>query len=123
MMAKEKVKCDAAAALGFNPEAVGRLLLSLSPEAERPPHLGPQALLDSVESGAIAPLKGRWLVKLQEGGGSLSRRQDLPREAFWTADELRRHVDALGDDYGLLFVALSYRWLSKDRLASSSTTR
>ena len=86
-----------------------RLLRSLSADAERPPHMGPEVLLDSVGSGAIAALKGSWLVELEARGGTLSRRQDLPPEAFWTVDELRRLVDALGDDYGLLFVALSYR--------------
>ena len=72
------------------------------------------ALLDSVESGAIAPLKGRWLVQLHKDAGKLRRRQDLPRKAFWSAAELRELAAALGDDFGVLFVALSYRWLSKD---------
>ena len=39
----------------------------------------------------------------------LVRRQDLPAEAFWTAAELRKYVEALGMYYGELFVALSYR--------------
>ena len=82
--------------------------------APRPPHFGPEALLASVESGAIAPLRGRWLVDLEARGGRVQRRQDLPPGAFFPADELRRQVEALGDDYGLLFAGLSYRWLSKD---------
>ena len=72
------------------------------------------ALLASVESGAIAPLRGRWLCALHRLGGRLERRQDLPAEAFWTADELRREARRLGDGFGALFVALSYRWLTKD---------
>ena len=72
-----------------------------------PPHFGPEALLASVESGAIAPLRGSWLVRLEADGGRVQRRQDLPPEAFFPADELRRLVEALGDDYGLLFVGLS----------------
>ena len=75
--------------------------------APRPPHFGPEALLASVESGAIAPLRGSWLVRLEADGGRVQRRQDLPPEAFFPADELRRLVKALGDDYGLLFVGLS----------------
>ena len=75
--------------------------------APRPPHFGPEALLASVESGAIAPLRGSWLVDLEARGGRVQRRQDLPPEAFFPADELRRLVEALGDDYGLLFVGLS----------------
>ena len=76
---------------------------------DRPPHFGPDALLDSVKSGAIAPLRGRWIVELHRSGGRLKRRQDLPAEAFFTAAELVELVAKLGDDYGLLFVALSYR--------------
>ena len=38
--------------------------------------------------------------------------QDLPPEAFFTVDELRKLVAALGNDWGLLFVAISYRWLT-----------
>ena len=73
------------------------------------------ALLESVESGAIAPLRGRWLYDLHQRGGRLARRQDVPAEAFWTAAELRREAARLGEDaFGPLFVALSYRWLSKE---------
>ena len=75
--------------------------------APRPPHFGPEALLASVESGAIAPLRGRWLVRLEADGGRVQRRQDLPPEAFLPADELRQLTKKLGDDYGLLFVGLS----------------
>ena len=71
-------------------------------------------LLEPVESGAIAAIKGSWLVAQHQRGGVLARRQDLPPEAFWTADELRSLAERLGDDYGYLFVALSYRWLSRE---------
>ena len=106
-------------------------------------YFGPQALLDSIESGAIAPVRGSWLLRTwKEGGGKLKedgdrmaatveeigtarvrRRQDLPREAFWSVEDVRKLLDQLGEgdfttgnkhhaNYGLLFVALSYRWLS-----------
>ena len=92
------------------------------------PHAGPyeafDAILRSVESGAVAPLKGSWLLALYEGGGRLRRRQELPKEAFWTADELHAIVDAAHRHFkgqpekanaalGHLFAALSYRWLAK----------
>ena len=86
----------------------------LAPPPRRRTYFDVDALLDSVESGAIAPLKGRWLVQLHKDGGRLRRRQDLPPEALWSAAELRALAAALGDDFGVLFVALSYRWLSKD---------
>ena len=77
-------------AQGFDKAAAASLLRALSGAAEHPPHLGPEALLDSVASGAIAPLRGSWLVALQASGGRLARRQDLPSEAFFSAGELRR---------------------------------
>ena len=82
--------------------------------AEPNPYFDVETLLASVESGAIAAVKGTWLVGLHKRGGRLSRRQDLPPEAFWSAGELRRVALALGDDFGVLFVALSYRWLTKE---------
>ena len=69
----------------------------------------PAALVASVASGAVALLRGRWLVELQRSGGRLERRQDLPAEAFLDVEELRLLIAALGDDWGLLLVAISYR--------------
>jgi len=110
----EAAASEAAAVLGFDEAAATRLLQTLSGPVGWSPHLGKEVLLDSVASGAIAPLKGSWLVALEARGGKLMRRQDLPAEAFFSAAELRVLVEALGDDYGLLFVTLSYRWLSKE---------
>ena len=76
-------------------------------------YFGLETLLASVDSGAIAPLRGSWLVTHHKAGGRLKRRQDLPIEAFWTARELRSCAQALGRNFGVLFVALSYRWLTK----------
>merc|ERR1711965_593856 len=88
-----------------------KLAAALS-EQDNPPsrdYFDVDALLDSVESGAIAPLRGSWVVKLHEEGGTLKRRQDLPPEAFWSAADLRKVAQKLGDNFGVLFVALSYR--------------
>ena len=70
-----------------------------------------QALLDSVLSGAIRPLKGTYTLWLFDSGGRIHSRQATPEEAYFSAAELSRLVEALGDDWGLLFVALSYRWI------------
>lgn len=72
------------------------------------------SLLESVDSGAIAPLRGRWLVEHHKGGGRLLPRRDLPPEAFWSAEELRWLAVKLGDDFGDLFVSVSARWLTAD---------
>ena len=100
---------EASAELGYDGSAAERLWLAMEGHAAKPPHFGSEALLDSVASGAILPLRGTYVVQLEASGGILSRRQDLPPEAFWSASELRVLVEALGDDYALLFVALSYR--------------
>ena len=69
-------------------------------------------LFESLESGAIAPLRGSWVAALQKRGEILPKRKDLPPEALFSMEHLRRLVSALGPDYGYLFVALSYRHLS-----------
>jgi len=111
---------------------------TLEERLKKAPHFGPDALLESVTSGAVAPIRGRYLAKLWESnckwvfggvtdnvghkvdgwvwhgrGERLLRREELPAEAFFSPSELRRLVTALGDDYWVLFVALSYRWLSE----------
>ena len=106
---KTAAVAEASAELGYDGSAAKRLLLAMEGYAERPPHFGAEALLDSVASGAILPLRGTYVVQLEASGGILSCRQELPPEAFWSASELRVLVEALGDDYALLFVALSYR--------------
>ena len=100
-----KLEQKAALALLLDPKAALARL-----EAVQPSHyFGAQALLDSVASGALLPLKGTYVVWLHKSGGRIRSRQDMPPEAFFSAAELRRLVKALGDDWGLLFVALSYR--------------
>ena len=66
-------------------------------------------LLESVESGALAPLRGSFVVEEMTAGRRIERRQDLPPHAHWTAKELRELAAKLGDRWGALFVALSYR--------------
>ena len=79
------------------------------PPPTPPPHFDPKALMASIESGAIAALSGRFAAEWRATGKPLPRRQDLPPEAFFPVEKLRRFVKALGNDWGLLFVALSYR--------------
>jgi len=111
-----------------SPPRAQEMASASDPTTEAPPRLQHQrssvgtreyfaldGLLAAVSSGAIAPLKGSWVVALAKRGGRLQRRQDLPKEAFFSAQELTRLATALGDEFGLLFVALSYRWLTRDQ--------
>ena len=100
--------------LGGPLTAQSQTIVTSAAAAARNAYFDVETLLASVESGAIAAVKGTWLVGLHKRGGRLARRQDLPPEAFWSAGELRRVVLALGNDFGVLFVALSYRWLTKE---------
>ena len=74
----------------------------------------PDALLLAVECGDVALLRGTHIVELHSHGGRVQRRQDMPADSFFPISELRRLVSALGADWGLLFVTLSYRWLTAD---------
>ena len=82
-------------------------------------YTGIDGLLATVQSGAVAPLRGRWIVELAKDPlGRLRKRQELPAEAFWThaqLDSLRQQLRAsFGEEegdrrFGRVFVALSYR--------------
>ena len=81
-----------------------------------------EALLASVGSGAIRPLRGSFIVERHQSGAGLVRRQELPESAFWTVRDLRRLLQACLEGrgehdgrlvFGLFIVALSYRWLTK----------
>ena len=52
------------------------------------------ALLHSVATGAIRPLRGSYVVMLWRAGELLPKRQDLPPEAFFDADELEARLRA-----------------------------
>ena len=80
-------------------------------------------LLASIESGAIAPLRGSYLVALSESGAKLRRRQELPPEAFFPAAELHELLATLpAEARGLLFVAISYRWLTPSEVRARDAT-
>ena len=51
--------------------------------------LGGEAVEAVLRAGAVALLDADWVVKQMEADGVLKRRQDLPREAFITLDELK----------------------------------
>lgn len=92
-------------------------------------YFGLESLLDSVISGAVAPLRGQYLLQLWKSKGTLCRRQDLPKEAFWTPAEIIRVCQSMAtcdlsgqfgnsfhssNIWGYLFFVISYRWLSKE---------
>ena len=101
--------------------------------AERPAQFcGVDALLASIESMAVAPLRGRFLLQLAKEGTRVERRQDLPAHAFWTASELRELLEKLSKLPGLnakqaerrllmLFHTLACPWLSPEHCDPNRT--
>ena len=69
---------------------------------------GVEGLLHTIESGAIAPLRGSYLQKLwqkkQDGcpvqDWRVACRQELPSDAFWTHGQLRELYDMLCEKHG-----------------------
>ena len=72
-------------------------------------YLGGSELETLLQSGAIALLDAAWLVELAESGKRIERRQDLPKEAFLSLDDLKA-AGSVRD--GLPIAMLSYPWLS-----------
>lgn len=71
-------------------------------------------MMKAVDSGVIAPLRFSYLKMLFETGRRMERRQDLPDEAFWTAEDLRNTLLRLsGQTQCSVVFVLSYRWLTQ----------
>jgi len=62
-------------------------------------YMYPEGFQESVESGAVRFLHGRFLVDLYRSGGRIERRQEMPDQAFWSAAEI---MDMLNMDRDLL---------------------
>ena len=82
-------------------------------EAQRQEHLwcelGGEALEPSLRSGAIKLLRAGWIVQYAKSEGAvLSRRQELPDEAFIGLDDLMAAIEP--QDQGLRVIVLSYGW-------------
>jgi hypothetical protein len=105
-------------------EGVGQEALSGASLDESSSYFGAEALLQSVSSGAIGALRGRFIIECNTMRKKLVRRQELPQSAFWTVEDspqgpgLRTMLDRLvvklgpveGEKrFAKLFVALSYR--------------
>merc|ERR1712159_215171 len=63
-----------------------------------------ESLLEILDEGHLKLVKGSWLAK-ETSGRRFLRQQDLPKEAFWSASELRCHLRSI------VVVGVSYAWL------------
>jgi len=70
------------------------------------------AIRDLLQDGSVALVKGSWLVQHSQVEGALiPRRQDMPPEAFWDAEEL---MVANNVRRGYEIVAISHCWMSPE---------
>ncbi len=70
----------------------------------------PDAIWAALEAGHVALLSASYLLKLAREGGVLSRRQDLPPEAFICVEELKRLYGKGNYDRALPIIAISFCW-------------
>merc|ERR1719210_380672 len=71
------------------------------------------SIVRALHGADIVLIRGSFVEAVHRKGGVLPRRQDLPTDAIWDADELFRDVQ----DYGKptpQILAISYSWLSRD---------
>jgi hypothetical protein len=102
---------EPAAAESTSPASVGTPWQKYGGERDLEPFLRTRA--EHGES-PVRLANARYLVQLAQAGGKLSRRQDLPPEAFLSLEELR-HLDAGGHLRDCLrIICISHPWLQPD---------
>jgi len=74
-------------------------------------YAGCRAIREAIECQAVALVKASWLIKLSGAGGRLPRRQEVPQEVMWSADEL---FDGDSIRRGNEIIAVSHSWLTQE---------
>ena len=67
----------------------------------------PYSIWAALETGHVVLIRASWLVKHAKAGGVLSRRQDLPEEAFMSLAELKAMYGDGNKDGVLPIIAIS----------------
>ena len=70
----------------------------------------PASIWRALETGHVRLLKASYLMKLSDANGVLSRRQELPPEAFISVEELKRLYGEGNRDGVLPIIAISFCW-------------
>lgn len=91
-------------------DAYSHLLMPPLPKISRDKYYSLRSLHDALRGGDTVLIKGTWLHHQWQSGQRLVRRQELPVEAIWTADELVDRADR-GD---VIYVSVSYCWLTRE---------
>ena len=72
----------------------------------------PISIWVALMTGHVRLVKMSWLIKHAKAKGILSRRQELPEEAFFSVDELKRMYGDGNRDGVLPIIAISFCWLT-----------
>ena len=72
----------------------------------------PMSIWVALMTGHVRLVKMSWLIKHAKAKGILSRRQELPEEAFFSVDELKRMYGNGNRDGVLPIIAISFCWLT-----------
>ena len=70
----------------------------------------PESIWKALETGSVRLIKMSYLIELADKGGTLSRRQELPDEAFISVDELKDLYGKGNRDGVLPIIAISFCW-------------
>ena len=94
-------------------DAVPDRIQDAAPEESTQDYDTPRGFDTCLQQQFVKIVKASWLLKWQEGGNRVERRQELPEEAFWTPNAALKEIDKRAkhiETSKFLFV-LSYRWL------------
>ena len=94
-------------------DAVPDRMQDAAPEESTQDYDTPRGFDTCLKQQFVKIVKASWLLKWQEGGNRVERRQELPEEAFWTPSAALKEIDERAkhiETSKFLFV-LSYRWL------------
>ena len=79
-----------------------------NPDRDR--YTNPKSIWAALATGHVGLVKASYLIKLADEGGVLSRRQELPPEAFVSVKELKALVGKGNEDEVLPVIAISFCW-------------
>ena len=99
-------------------DELGKRLLARSAEAPETPqgaadltrYTEPASIWRALETGHVRLLKASYLTNLSDANGVLSRRQELPPEAFISVEELKRLYGEGNRDGVLPIIAILFCW-------------
>ena len=87
-----------------------RMCLMPSPTIDLARYTEPMSIWVALMTGHVRLVKMSWLIKHAKAKGILSRRQELPEEAFISVEELKRMYGDGNKDGVLPIIAISFCW-------------